>query len=79
MASLVSNLSNYWPSYFLSYPSVCVCCLPNTPPPSLNLVYVCVYTQPTWLIYKAELYRTDHNNIPRVLHEVLIKDTASSY
>lgn len=42
MALLVSNLSKYWRSFFLSYYSVAVCLLPSTPPPTFNNADVCV-------------------------------------
>lgn len=74
MASPVLNCSNYWPSFYLSYSSVCVCRLPNTLHSTLHLMYVCVHIL-TWLIYKAELYHTEH--APWLLYEVLIKVTAS--
>ena len=59
---------------------VCVCartrCLPNLLLHSCKCVCVCVCVHTlTWLIYWAEFYRTE--DIPWLLHEVLIKDTAS--
>lgn len=55
MALLASNLSNYWPSFFLSYSSVWVSTAKHS---TIYFHFMRVQMHP-WLIYTAELYQIE--------------------